>query len=96
MTDISNESLLTIKQARDEFPNRVSIPTLWRWVLNGTRGVVLESVLIGGRRYTSKEACLRFIQASSNNQPAGKTSRKERKKMKSIVTARAVLDQFGV
>ena len=64
-TDV--EQLLTAKQACEAFPTPVAMPTVWRWMLKGTRGVVLESIRIGGRRYTSVEACSRFIEASAND-----------------------------
>ena len=35
--------------------------TISRWARLGCRGVRLESVLLGGRRYTSLEAIERFI-----------------------------------
>jgi hypothetical protein len=39
-----------------------SISTVWRWILCGLKnGVRLESVKVGGVRYTSREACNRFL-----------------------------------
>ncbi|MBX3437201.1 MAG: DUF1580 domain-containing protein [Planctomycetaceae bacterium] len=38
-----------------------NISTLHRWRLHGVRGHKLETVLVGGRRFTSDEALERFI-----------------------------------
>lgn len=47
---------------------RPAVTTVWRWCLKGCRGVRLESVCIGGRRYVTIPAIERFIHRS--NQPA--------------------------
>ena len=39
----------------------LSFQTLFRWATKGCRGVVLESLCIGGTRCTSKEALQRFF-----------------------------------
>lgn len=39
---------------------KVSRSTLHRWATNGVRGTVLETVRIGGRRFTSADALERF------------------------------------
>lgn len=60
--DISLERLLTITAAaRAVKPAGVNSATCWRWIQRGVRGVKLETVLIGGRRYTSEEALGRFF-----------------------------------
>lgn len=65
--DTALETLLTFEDSRTAFPGdrRLSLATLHRWRLNGVRGVKLETILIGGLRYTSKEAIERFIQAQN-------------------------------
>lgn len=67
MVSLANESLLTLAQARSAFPgrNRLGLATLHRWRLKGVRGVRLETCLIGGLRYTSKEAIERFFAAQN-------------------------------
>ena len=40
---------------------RVSAPTAWRWCLRGVKGHVLESFSVGGRRYTTREAFVRWL-----------------------------------
>jgi hypothetical protein len=56
-----DESLLSLAAACKEFPMKCSRSTLERWVRRGSRGTILETVLIGGKRYTSRESIDRFI-----------------------------------
>jgi len=63
MIDVSKEPLVVLSKAR--FPNRPHASTIWRWANRGVRGVLLESVLIGGQRYTSQAAVERFIDRSN-------------------------------
>ena len=44
-------------------PNR---ETVRRWAAKGVRGVVLESFCVGARRYTSREAVDRFLEATKS------------------------------
>jgi regulator of protease activity HflC (stomatin/prohibitin superfamily) len=61
--DLSAESLLTLRQAAKSLPGKLHVATLHRWRLRGVRGVKLESILVGGIRYTSEEALQRFADA---------------------------------
>jgi uncharacterized protein DUF1580 len=58
----------------------VHVGTLHRWRLRGVRGVRLETIVIGGLRYTSAEALERFVAATTaaadgTPAPAIRTSR---------------------
>lgn len=37
------------------------LSTLWRWTRHGVRGVRLETMLVGGLLFTSREAIQRFL-----------------------------------
>lgn len=65
--NIDLERLLALSDARTAFPGdkRLSLATLHRWRIKGVRGVRLETVLVGGLRYTSQEAITRFIAAQN-------------------------------
>jgi hypothetical protein len=63
MIDAEREELLTLTEAANSLPGRPNITTLWRWRNRGVRGVRLETVLVGGKRFTSREALARFHQA---------------------------------
>ncbi len=54
-------------EARTAFPGRrrLGYATLHRWRSEGVRGVRLETILVGGLRYTSREAIDRFIEAQN-------------------------------
>lgn len=62
---LDSESLLTLQAAARSLPGHPHISTLHRWRLRGIRGVRLETCLIGGSRYTSKEALQCFIDSTS-------------------------------
>lgn len=95
MIDHTSETLLTIRQARHAFPHAPSQATIWRWLLKGARGHVLESVKVGGRRFTSREACHRFIEATSAD--SGELQRPTMQdRRRSFRSAQATLDHFGV
>lgn len=64
--DLDSETLIHFATAARQFPGKgVCIQTMHRWRLNGVRGTKLETVLIGGMRYTSKEAIQRFVEAQN-------------------------------
>jgi hypothetical protein len=70
MIDVTNEQLLTFPQAAKLLPGRVNISTLHRWRLRGVNGILLRTVVVGGRRYTDR--------ASLNEFAAGVTAARDR------------------
>lgn len=61
---------ITLAQAARLIPGRepgrkISIDSIWRWCIRGVRGVRLRSVLIGGRRFTTRQWLLEFIETRS-------------------------------
>lgn len=60
---ILDETLISLSDACTKFPRRLARATVERYVRGGVRGVILESVFVGGRRMTSVEAVTRFILA---------------------------------
>jgi hypothetical protein len=79
MIDHETEQLVTFAEAAKLLPGRPSCNAIWRWRTSGVRGVKLETVLVGGKRYTSREALQRFIErttAAADGEPApSRTSR---------------------
>jgi hypothetical protein len=64
--DLVKENLVTLADAAKLLPARRQhkqphVSCLYRWTTDGCRGVVLESVSVGGTRCTSREAIVRFI-----------------------------------
>jgi len=46
------------------------VSTLWRWCLKGCKGVRLESLCIGGKRYVTASSLSHFVAASTSKQTA--------------------------
>ena len=60
--NLLEETLIPMAESCKHFPGKKrSRPAAERYVRKGIRGVVLESILVCGRRYTSLEAIDRFI-----------------------------------
>lgn len=65
MIDTEHEKIITLADAAKFIPSRPNLSTVWRWRNRGVRGVKLETVLLGGRRMTSREALSRFFAATT-------------------------------
>jgi len=63
------ESLISLTAACKYFPRNASRASVERWIRRGSRGVVLESILVCGRRMTSVEAVDRFIRNQLQTAP---------------------------
>ena len=98
MIDTEAETVISFSDARSAFPGidrRLSLATLHRWRLNGVRGVKLETVLIGGLRYTSREAIARFIaEQNAPEVPVAAITPSQRRKQSEA--ARVELQKMGV
>jgi hypothetical protein len=84
-----------------------NVTTVWRWCLKGCKGVKLESICIGGKRYVTVSAIERFIEArsvpgaSESTPPAASTPRAPRhverlpaRRREEIEAARRRLDKL--
>ncbi len=84
MICIHTENLLTLTEASKTLPGRPHTSTLWRWHTKGVRGgVKLETIVIGGLRYTSSEAIERFVErttAVADGEPAPQRTTSQRNK----------------
>jgi len=67
--NLLDETLLSLPAACKHFPVPPSRSAVERWIRKGRDGVVLETVLICGRRYTTKEAIDRFIRGQLKVEP---------------------------
>jgi hypothetical protein len=84
MIDPFSETVISLSDAAKLLPTRrggkkASISGIYRWTTApGCRGVVLESIQVGGTRCTSREALSRFFTAMSAasgiRDPVGPTS----------------------
>ena len=81
--DVDAEDLLSFAEATKRFPGRdkISLQSLHRYRLRGVRGVKLETILIGGLRYTSKQAIARFVQnQNATEQPVASVTPTQRRR----------------
>jgi hypothetical protein len=63
---LADETLISMQEAGNRFPVKISRSCLERLIRKGTRGVKLETIFIANRRYTSHEAIRRFIERTQN------------------------------
>lgn len=63
---VLDEEPISLTEACRAFPRKCSRSTLERWIREGTRGVRLESAVMGNQRFTSKKAIKRFLLAQQN------------------------------
>jgi hypothetical protein len=66
--DAGSETLISLSQAASTLParragKRPHVSCVYRWTTTGCKGVVLESIQVGGTRCTSSEALARFFDA---------------------------------
>jgi hypothetical protein len=62
--DLLTEDTLTLQEACKELPGNPHVSTLWRWKQRGVGGVKLETVRIGTKHFTSRQALTRFLKAT--------------------------------
>lgn len=96
--DVDAETMLQFPAARNEFPGRktLSLATLHRWRLHGVKGAKLETCLIGGLRYTSREAINRFIAALNAGEQPGAPAISKSQRRRQAETADRLLREAGV
>jgi hypothetical protein len=95
MIDLLNERRLSFAQVAQQ--ERVNVSTVWRWSLRGVRGIKLESLSVGGRRYTTAEAFARFVEATTSAATGRlRQSRTNRQRDAAIRSAEADLADAGI
>jgi len=89
MIDPKSESPVSLPDVAKVLPRRCAdkqphVSCIYRWTTSGCRGVILESLQVGGTRCTSREALARFFRRLTKGNAAdapmvrsvGKTNRK--------------------
>ena len=103
MIDVTAETLIALADVPALLPRRRGgkkphVSCIYRWTTAGVRGVLLESVQVGGTRCTSKEALARFFHRLSSTRsesvesPAAHTRRTEKAKK----DAERFCEQMGI
>jgi hypothetical protein len=97
MIDIHREHMLTITSAARELPGKPHVSTLWRWINRGVRGVRLSTIMVGGTRYTSREALQTFCEATTAAADGTATpSRTSKQRQRDIDRAERELSEAGI
>jgi hypothetical protein len=96
MLDRFSEHLRLLTQAPRDLPGRPHISTLVRWWRRGVRGVKLETILIGGRRYTSLEALTRFFDRLTEAREAPPVVPPGKARRHAIQAVDEKLDKLGI
>ena len=68
MIDVSSETIISLAECARRLParragKRPHVSCIYRWTVSGCRGIVLESIQVGGTRCTSTAALSRFFAA---------------------------------
>lgn len=94
--DPDTETIITLGEACRLVPPRgISTACMARWIVTGVRGAVLETIRIGGRRLTSREALSRFFAAqNAPDSPAPAFTPSQRRRQ--AETADRLLQEAGV
>ena len=95
VSDIDDERPITFNQAGTYLPAsaRPCQATWWRWWRKGLRGERLQTMVIGGRRYTTVRFLLEWISrvtAAANHEPP--PIRTPARRARDIAMAKAELD----
>ena len=85
-----DENLIKIIDVPRHLPGRPNVSTIYRWLNSGK----LESVMIGGRRWTSTEAIARFVNRSTSG--AATPSEVSGQRKREIEKAEAKLKASGI
>lgn len=100
MIDVLAEEVLELGDARKLLPGRPDRATIFRWALGtGSHGVRLETVKVGRKRFTSKQAIQRFVEASTaaaDGKAVPATVRTSRQRQKAIHAAERRLAAEGL
>jgi hypothetical protein len=96
MIDINTETILSIADAARRLPGKPHLSTVWRWITSGTRYGKLESVVIGGQRFTSAEALQRFAEQSTRAATGRPLSPSTKEREAAITKAEADLAKLGI
>jgi hypothetical protein len=99
--DFQAEELLSLRDAARLLPprrkgKRPHVSCLYRWTTAGCKGIVLESVNVGGTRCTSREALARFIERLSAANGTGQGGQTPCGRRRDLAQVERELDQKGI
>jgi hypothetical protein len=75
---------------------RPHVSCIYRWMSSGCKGVILESIQVGGTRCTSREALARFFEALTFGAVDPPSVRSPRQRQRAAEHAMDVLRREGI
>lgn len=102
MIDPNTEYLISLTEAAGHLPRRragkrAHVSCIYRWTTAGCRGVILESVQVGGTHCTSREALARFFRRLTQGDAADLPAiRSVAQRQRAADRAMRELDRAGV
>ncbi len=89
MIDIEHDELLTLNEAAKRVPGKPHVSTLFRWTATGK----LDSIKVGGKRFTSVQSIRLFIEKCSGQRLR---SQPTQHRTKQLATAERELAADGI
>jgi hypothetical protein len=83
------EELMSISEASRLLPNNPGPETIWRWRTKGIRGIRLQTVLIGGRRFVTRKAIEEFIERLTEAAEQRSTEQRQERSEATIVNLKS-------
>jgi hypothetical protein len=98
--DPTSETLMSLVDAARSLParrggKRPHTSCVYRWTTTGCRGVILESIQVGGTRCTSREALARFF-ARLTHANSPKPQRPPTRRQRADEATEKELDRAGI
>src|SRR4051794_6124706 len=96
LANLLEEDMVLLSRCGNTLPERVHCSTPRRWAHQGVRGVYLETIHVGGRVYTSRQALARFFAALTasrvgrREEPSPPAKRESERKAVAAVRAGAI------
>ena len=99
--ELSCETLISLAEAASLCPKRrrgkkPHVSCIYRWTSSGCRGVVLESIQVGGTRCTSRDALQRFFERLTGSSTPSAPAPTSLHRRKQIAEAERILDRAGI
>lgn len=98
--DPLSESIISLSDAARSLPRRragkkVHTSCVYRWTTRGCKGVILESIQVGGTRCTSKEALARFFERLTYGGSSSQVYRSPARRQRAAEAAARELERQG-
>lgn len=96
MLNLDPTKFISLSEAAAILPGRPSLCSLHRWTRRGVRGVRLETLLVGGKRFTTAEALQKFADAVTAAGASAPTRSAAVLSNRRAISAEAELERDGI